>query len=472
MSAFKAVFVADIHLYSQFLGVSGRAYDLRSGSDQKCLAESGAVTDAAFEKIKRSGAGALVVVGDLTNDGEKCSHGEVIAKLNEINKSVPVYAVTSTHDWCSDSNARSYEGESVFTDVETASKEDLNEMYSGFGAENEISRFKTSAGFFSRSFRLSHGVRLILVNDDCDGKDGKSGYSPEHLAWAENQAKEGAAAGEFVIAAEHHLVMPCISPLVNSSQLISDGDTVAARLADAGVKLLFTGHSHMMRATRFVSPSGNSLVQVNLSALCGYPAGITTVTVDGGKAVVRTEYIEEFTYNDKKYTSEFFRTHAENVVMNVLNGALEGEKEFSERLSALGVKAKISGKTYKLIKKGVSFICSVSVGRAVHIVNALLPCGGRIRTRDIAVIKNEKLIKYIMPVFLSVFDGSRALAGCPDEVRRAVIALGAKISAYGKILPVKKGKKEKLQRLLSGVGQTLNELAEPELPVYREAEIS
>ena len=77
-----------------------------------------------------------------------------------------------------------------------------------------------------------------------------------------------------------------------------------------------------------------------------------------------------------------------------------------------------------------------------------------------------------MPVFLSVFDGSRALAGCPDEVRRAVIALGAKISAYGKILPVKKGKKEKLQRLLSGVGQTLNELAEPQFPVYREAEIS
>ena len=47
----KITFIADLHHYSEALGTSGRAYELRSGSDQKCLAETGAIIDSAFTKI-------------------------------------------------------------------------------------------------------------------------------------------------------------------------------------------------------------------------------------------------------------------------------------------------------------------------------------------------------------------------------------------------------------------------------------
>lgn len=46
----KLTFIADTHHYSKTLGTSGRQYELRSGSDQKCLAETGEIIDAAFEK--------------------------------------------------------------------------------------------------------------------------------------------------------------------------------------------------------------------------------------------------------------------------------------------------------------------------------------------------------------------------------------------------------------------------------------
>ena len=51
MAQTKLAFIADIHYYSPKLGITGRAYELRSGSDQKCLAESGAIVDAAFDRL-------------------------------------------------------------------------------------------------------------------------------------------------------------------------------------------------------------------------------------------------------------------------------------------------------------------------------------------------------------------------------------------------------------------------------------
>ena len=39
----KLTFIADLHHYSETLGTNGRAYELRSGSDQKCLGETGAI---------------------------------------------------------------------------------------------------------------------------------------------------------------------------------------------------------------------------------------------------------------------------------------------------------------------------------------------------------------------------------------------------------------------------------------------
>lgn len=55
----KLTFITDTHHYSKTLGTSGRQYFLRSGSDQKCLAETGDIIDAAFEQIAKSDTNAV-----------------------------------------------------------------------------------------------------------------------------------------------------------------------------------------------------------------------------------------------------------------------------------------------------------------------------------------------------------------------------------------------------------------------------
>ena len=53
---------------------------------------------------------------------------------------------------------------------------------------------------------------------------------------------------------EHHLLTPHISPLITGGgTCVADREYVASRLADAGLKYMFVGHSHMQSTTDFKS---------------------------------------------------------------------------------------------------------------------------------------------------------------------------------------------------------------------------
>ena len=154
----KLTFITDTHHYSKTLGTSGRQYFLRSGSDQKCLAETGDIIDAAFEQIAKSDTNAVMIIGDVTNDGEKVSHIEFREKLEKLAKSKPVYTITSTHDWCCDENPRSFHGGLVNHNVETLKSNELRDFYFDFGPKQAISEYITHIGTTSYVIQLSDNV--------------------------------------------------------------------------------------------------------------------------------------------------------------------------------------------------------------------------------------------------------------------------------------------------------------------------
>ena len=142
----KITFIADTHYYSKSLGTSGKAYELRSGSDQKCLAETGEIIDAAFQQIANSDTDAVFILGDVTNDGEMVSHLEFREKLYQLQKKKPVYLITATHDWCCDENPRRFEGDKTFHDVPVMKSSDLPAFYKDFGPAQAAGSFITHIG--------------------------------------------------------------------------------------------------------------------------------------------------------------------------------------------------------------------------------------------------------------------------------------------------------------------------------------
>ena len=84
----RFVFIADTHHFSRTLSDGGEAYAYRSESDQKCLEETGEIIDAAFEKILEDPPAAVMIAGDLSDDGERICHEEFREKLRELQKHV------------------------------------------------------------------------------------------------------------------------------------------------------------------------------------------------------------------------------------------------------------------------------------------------------------------------------------------------------------------------------------------------
>lgn len=463
--------IADIHYFSPSLGTTGRAYELRSGSDQKCLAESGAVVDAAFERLAASDADAVLIAGDITNDGERCSHEEIFEKFTRFAEKKPLYLITSTHDWCSDGHARRYEGENVYRDVPILRKEEVAEKYLVFGEKEEIARFETSRGFFSRVFQLGDALRLIAVNDDGDGRNGASGYSEAHMAWMEKQLADARKANCSVIAMEHHLLLDGIDPLVHKTQIIGDHVEQAARLADAGLRLMLVGHSHMQRTTEFTSPAGNKITQINVGSLCGYPAPITCIDVENGKAHVKVEFLDKFIYDGREYGREFFKEHTSAVFYNLLNAAATDKEDLRARLAADGIRVKQLDAAYPIVRFAAKKALTVPVGKAGRLVNALT-FGKGVNKTAVKAIKDDNLLSHILDVFLNVFDGSFTAKTQKEEVKTIVLDVSTLPGRVVKKLPLDRKKKEKIYKITGSIERIAEELMHPSQPDNGECDIS
>ena len=369
----KVTFIADTHHFSQTLADDGRAYQLRSDSDQKCLKETGAIIDASFELIANSETGAVMIAGDVTNNGELASHEEFREKLYKLQEKKPVYLITATHDWCSDNNQRRFVGDEEIRDVEGLASDELRSFYYDFGPKQALSEYITHLGTFSYTVDLSENVRLLALNDDQSGK-GYAGFSDEHFDWIEEQIKKATGEGKIMLGMQHHLIMPHAHPLISQfGMCVGEREYVASRLADAGLKYIFVGHSHIHRVSEFISEKGNRIVQVNVGSLVGHPSSIVNVTVEeDGKVSIDTLHAETFEYNGTQNTKEYLENHFCRMFDIILESATNKKPdELIDRLGALGIRSSKLPKLYKFIRPAAKILLKLKVKGAYRILNTI-----------------------------------------------------------------------------------------------------
>ncbi|MDD6727870.1 MAG: metallophosphoesterase [Eubacteriales bacterium] len=418
----KLTFIADTHHYSKTLGTDGRQYFLRSGSDQKCLAETGDIIDAAFEKIANSDTDAVMIAGDVSNDGEKISHIEFREKLYRLKEKKRVYLITATHDWCCDENPRRFQGSIVTHDVETIRSDELRDFYYDFGPSDAISEYITHIGTCSYVVQLSKNVRLLALNDDKNDND-HAGFTEEHFRWIEEQIKQAEKDGCLIIGMEHHLLTPHISSLITGGgTCVENREYVASRLADAGLKYMFVGHSHIQSTTDFVSEKGNKIVEVNIGSLVGYPAPIVNVTVNDDMTLTyEVEHLERFTLDGKEVDAQkFLASHCTALVHRVLDCATA--EEFADRLTAL----QIDGKAFQKLFFAVRPVLNIIKTNTVFQLYKKLKFVGLSHFIDKELVEkfqNKKLISFVDEIMLSLFDGSMVTYDRQDDYYKLVMSV-------------------------------------------------
>ncbi len=402
----KFAVIADPHYYSEKLGNTGSAYERREGSDQKMLAKSKGTIAAALEEIKNSDAEFLMIAGDLSNDGELCSHEEIREMLYEFQKSKPVFVITATHDWCCDGNPRRFDGDNVYNDVETIGPSELHEFYRDFGLSDSISEFHTHQDKVSYVVRPAEGLTVFCLDDDQNGEGG-SGYSDEHFEWIKEQTENAKKRGDIVFGMQHHhLHLTEFDRVINGRGSVEYREKLCKKFADIGFPVMFTGHSHMQHIRRIDSENGNPFYEINVGSISGYPAPIVYCEASKDGIDIKTEHLKTFTYNGKEYTNDYLKEHATGMFTKVIAAAAHNEKEkFSALIACLGVSEEKANKIWIVAKPLLKWLDKLTIKKAARIMN-FISFGKAIDKKAVKEIGNLKVKDFIFSTFHSILDGS------------------------------------------------------------------
>lgn len=304
--------VTDTHFFDPSFKRSGAAYEKRSISDQKCVAETPAIIDAGFKQIADDKETNIILIpGDLVYRGEYQSHIGLrnrLFKLKEQGKKI--YLITARHDY-DDNDSFEFDGDKMLP-VKAMPRDELCDFYKDFGFDGAISEHKESMSYVAQ---LADGIRLLALNCDGDCKDFK-GLWDNQMKWALEQIKDAHRTGNYIFAMTHYPLLP-FSPIMNliSDSHLTDWEKRANQFADAGLDLIFTGHMHAQAVTEYVTENGNKITDIQTGCFVGCPCAYRKVTIKDSTADIKSYTINDFDYDKQgKSAKEYFQWRFDRMI--------------------------------------------------------------------------------------------------------------------------------------------------------------
>lgn len=304
--------VTDTHFFDPSFKRSGAAYEKRSISDQKCVAETPSIIDAGFKQIADDKETNIILIpGDLVYRGEYQSHIGLrnrLYKLKEQGKKI--YLITARHDY-DDNDSFEFDGDEMLP-VKAMPRDELRDFYKDFGFDGAISEHKESMSYVAQ---LADGIRLLALNCDGDCKDFK-GLWDNQMEWALEQIEDAHRTGNYIFAMTHYPLLP-FSPIMNliSDSHLTDWEKRANQFADAGLDLIFTGHMHAQAVTEYVTENGNKITDVQTGCFVGCPCAYRKVTIKDSTADIKSYTINDFDYDKQgKSAKEYFQWRFDRMI--------------------------------------------------------------------------------------------------------------------------------------------------------------
>ena len=272
----KMVVLSDPHVMAPGLLVNeGTAWTTYLNGQRKLVDYSQRLFDDMIVRIKRDLRPDLVLIsGDLTKDGEQVSHEYVTSKLDELRTiGIKTLVIPGNHDRGSNSDAVYYDGEST-TAAAVATNEWFATQYANYGYGVSSERKGTTLTYACEPIT---GLVVIGIDSGTDGN-----VSETTLNWVVEKATAARASGKKVIAMMHHPLMPHFTGVDNfvSTAVVGNYETVRNTLADAGIRVVFTGHFHTSDIAKdWNADKSREIYDVNTGSLISYPCDYREVTM-------------------------------------------------------------------------------------------------------------------------------------------------------------------------------------------------
>ncbi len=313
--------ISDPHLYDTDLGTTGEAFETYLASDRKMLRESEAILASALKSIKAKKPDFLIVPGDLTKDGALASHEKFAGYLAAMEAAgIKVYVAPGNHD-VNNPHAYSFD-ETGVTPVDTVSPEGFAQVYADFGYDEAIDRDEASLSYVAEPVE---GIWIFSI-DSCKYENNITQGSPETggairedtMAWILEKMAEARSLGKQVIGFMHHGVTEHYTSQTAffSEYVVDDWEQVSATLADAGMKMVFTGHYHANDITQTTRVNGGpTLFDVETGSLVTCPSPYRLVTLMDNKAAIQTQFVKKINYDTG---DQSFQEYAQDYLYNGL----------------------------------------------------------------------------------------------------------------------------------------------------------
>ena len=294
----KIVVFADPHVMApELLVEEGSAWTTYLDGQRKLVDYSQQLFDEMINRIVDLHPGLVLIPGDLTKDGEKLSHQYVISKLEDLRAlGIKTLVVPGNHDRGSNSDAVYYNGAST-TPAEVADNDWFATQYANYGYGEGSERLD---GTLTYACEPIPGLVVIGIDSGTDGV-----ITTTTLCWVVEKAIAARTNGKKVIAMMHHPLIPHFTGVENfvETAVVASYGPVRNRLADAGIRVVFTGHFH----TSDIAMDKNAdlsreIYDVNTGSLVSYPCDYRVVTLnnDMSELIITTGHISELT-NDKDF---------------------------------------------------------------------------------------------------------------------------------------------------------------------------
>ena len=204
----------------------------------------------------------VLISGDLADNGRSIpeEHYTVAEKFAKFEKETgkQIYVIPGNHDF---GNLGEY------CEVDLAK---FKEIYADFGYNQALT---LAEGHGSYTADLSERYRLIALDSNDPDRSTEDGVTEDRVEWVVEQAKKAYADNKYPILMMHHNLLDHLpmQRILSHDFIIRNHTATAEKWANAGIRLVFTGHEHCSDATSYTSAKGTLIYDFATTSLTMYP---------------------------------------------------------------------------------------------------------------------------------------------------------------------------------------------------------
>lgn len=251
------------------------------GNSSRLPHEAIAIIEGFLSEAAENESQAVIIPGDITDGGKKNEVKGIVELFSkfEAETGKQIYVVPGNHDY---NNLK-------------VTPEKFKRDYYEFGYSEAIEIDDDTASYV---VDLSDEYRLIAI-DSCVPGEGRHGIDSARLDWIKEQGQKAKAEGKKLIGMHHQNLLEhmILSGLIQPGGVITAKDTAAAEVyAEAGIKYVFTGHTHDHDIASYTANDGTVIYDAVTGSLngCGAPYRVVTF---GDSVKIETRGVEKIDTN-------------------------------------------------------------------------------------------------------------------------------------------------------------------------------